>query len=207
MENRRIVPYQYRRDRSRGAPRRIRTKRRARDAQNWSIFQLKPAFPGQQVGVFKIPCDPIKATTTVTTGQIATTTNITTGLISNFGTRFAMWDEYRITRVMVFFRCFSSSNPGVIRAWIEPRASTTPTLAIAEASEGLAFNASDVTRDHILDYKIMDPVYVDFTQVGTTQGVGWINWFTNNANYGSSAAATDYFMAHIVCTIQFRGLA
>lgn len=159
------------------------------------------------MGCFRIFADPIKATTTVTTGLIATTTAITTALVSNFSTRFAMWDEYRITRVRVLFRNFSSANPGLVRAWIEPRSTATPTLAIAEASEGLAFNASDITKGHLLDYKLMDPVLSDFTQVGTTQNIGNINWFTNNANYGSSTVATDYFLVHIEFVVQFRGLA
>lgn len=189
-------------------PNKRRTGRRSgRDAQSWSLFQLKPAFPGQQVGVFRVFADPIKATTTVTTGLIATTIPITTALISSFSTRFAMWDEYRITRLRVMFRNFSSANPGLVRAWIEPRSTATPTLAISEASEGLAFNASDIVNPHLLDYKVMDPVLADFTAIGTTQNIGNINWFTNNANYGSSTVATDYFLVHIEAVIQFRGLA
>jgi hypothetical protein len=179
----------------------------ARDSQSWSIFQLKPAFNGQQVGCFRVMADPIKATTTVTTGLIATTTPITSALISSFSTRFAMWDEYRVTRARIHFRPFAATNPGLIRAWIEPRSTATPTLAIAEASEGLAFSAADVTNTHLLDYKLMDPVFVDFTQTNATQNVGNINWFTNNANYGSSTVATDYFLVHIELVIQFRGLA
>jgi hypothetical protein len=118
-----------------------------------------------------------------------------------------MWDEYRITRARISFRLFSSANPGVIRAWIEPRSSAAPTLAIAEASEGLVFSASDTVTDHLLDYKIMDPVYVDYTALSATQSVGYLNVYTNNANYGSSAAATDYMVASIEFVIQFRGLA
>jgi hypothetical protein len=189
--------------------RKARPKRakQGKDSQSWSIFQLKPAFPGQQVGVFRVQCDPIKFTTTITTGLIASSTNLLTTLISSFSTRFAMWDEYRVTRVRSIFRPFSSSNPGIVRAWIEPRSNATPTLAIAEASDGLIFGASDVVHDHLLDYKIMDPVYVDYTQVSVTQSVGYLNVYTNNANYGSSAAATDYFAVSIEFVIQFRGLA
>ncbi len=178
-----------------------------RDAQSWSIFQLKPAFPGQQVGCFRVLADPIKATTTVTTGAIATSTQLSYSLISSFTTRFAMWDEYRITRARIRFRPFSTTNPGVIRAWVEPRSSSTPTLAIAEASEGLVFSASDVVTDHLLDYKVMDPVYADFSGLNVTQPFGWLNYFTNNAQYGSSIVATDYFVASIEFVIQFRGLA
>jgi len=80
-------------------------------------------------------------------------------------------------------------------------------LAIAEASEGLAFNAADITRPHLLDYKIQDPVYVDFTALNATQSIGYLNVYTNNAQYGASTVATDYLVIHSEFVIQFRGLA
>lgn len=155
----------------------------------------------------KVNGDPLKYTTTVTTGVIASSTNILYSLISSFTTRFATWDEYRVVRVLFRIRFFSSTNPGIVRFWVEDRSSSAPTLAIAEAARGVVANASDVTREFRLDYKIMDPVYVDYTQLNATQSVGYFNVYTNNANYGASAAATDYCVVTPVFTIQFRGYA
>jgi hypothetical protein len=170
-------------------------------------MQLKPAFPGQPVVALKVRADPIKFTTTVTTGQIAVSTNLVYTLINNFTTRFATWDEYRVTKVLFRFNCFSSTNPGLIRAWIEDRSSSAPTNAIAEAEKGISFAAGDITRTHTLVYRIMDPVYVDYTALNATQSVGYLNVFTNNANWGSSTVATDYFTCVPEFTIQFRGFA
>jgi hypothetical protein len=90
---------------------------------------------------------------------------------------------------------------------VEDRSSSAPTLATAEAAKGLFFPAADITKMHLLDYKIFDPVYTDFTALNATQSVGYLNVYTNNANYGSSTVATDYFSITPVFTIQFRGFA
>jgi hypothetical protein len=155
----------------------------------------------------KVPGDPIKYTTTVTTGVIAVSTNIVYTLISSFTTRFAAWDEYRVVRVQFKVRMFSSTNPGVVRVWVEDRLSSAPTLATAEAAKGLFINASCVNKEHLLDYKIYDPVYTDFTALNATQSVGYLNVYTNNANYGASTVATDYLMITPMFTFQFRGFA
>ncbi len=104
-------------------------------------------------------------------------------------------------------RFFSSTNPGIARIWIEGRSSSTPTLATSEADRGIVANCSDVAKEFRLDYKIMDPVYVDYTPVGTQQAVGYLNVYTNNANYGASIVATDYFVIIPQITFQFRGFA
>lgn len=170
-------------------------------------MQLRPAFPSQQVACLTIPGDPIKYTTTVTTGVIASSTAISYSLISTFTTRFAGWDEYRVTRVIFDCRTCSTSNPGLIHVWIEDRSNSTPTLAIAEAAEGLFFNMSASDTPHQLDYKINDPVYVDYTQLNATQTIGYLNVYTNNANYGANAVATDVLVIIPHFVIQFRGLA
>lgn len=151
--------------------------------------------------------DPIKFTTTVTTGVIASSTQILYTLISSFTTRFATWDEYRVIRVRFHVRFFSSTLPGILRVWVEDRSNATPTLAIAQADKGLSPNMSDVARRHMLDYRIMDPVYVDYTQLNATQGIGYLNVYTNNAQYGSTVVATDVCVITPEFTIQFRGFA
>ncbi len=104
-------------------------------------------------------------------------------------------------------RTCSTSNPGLIHVWVEDRSNATPTLAIAEAAEGLFFNMSASDTPHQLDYKINDPVYVDYTQLNATQTIGYLNVYTNNANYGSNAVATDVLVIIPHFVIQFRGLA
>ncbi len=197
------APARPMRKRKRGARRSRRPANRG--ASEWSIFQLKPLFPGQQVGQFWVLADPIKLTTTVTTGVIANTTTLQASIITNFATRFQMWDENRLVRAVLEWRCFSSSNPGVVRGWVEPWDTATPTLAMAEASEGITFSASDITRPHVLDFKIFDPSRLDFTS-GTSSVIGYVKTYTNNANYGASTVATDYLVLHIRLLFQFRGL-
>ncbi len=169
---------------------------------------MRPAYTGQPCFATKIMSDPIKLTTTVTTGQIANTTTITNALITNFATRFAgMWDEYRIIKCRAIVVCFSSTNPGQMNHWFdEPStAGAAPAIADARKNRCLRFNASDTGKPHQMTLTPHDPTLQQWNDTAVGLTIGVYKMYTDNANYGSSIVATDYCTVQFDLTIQFRG--
>ncbi len=181
--------------------------KKSQKRQGDPLTKLRPAYPGQPVLQCWIAADPSKLTTTVTTGQIASSFTLSpTTTITGWGTRFgATWDEWRVIAIEASVRCFSSTNPGVISHWLEEKSATVPALAECEAAHALRFPAGDVFSPHTRLYHLHDPLDLEYTAIGTAKTVGYINVFTDNANYGSSAVATDYCSLQVRYLCQFRG--
>jgi hypothetical protein len=167
---------------------------------------LRPAFPGQPVGTFKILSNPVKLTTTVTTGVIASVVTLSSANVASFGTRFAGWEEGRIIKAMFKIDCFSATNPGRILMYQDSDDVTPPTLALAQSHKAKSFPASDVFEPHVL---VFNNHALDKLQYATVAGglptVGYIKVYTDNAALGSSIVATDYIGYTIEYTVQFRG--
>ncbi len=154
----------------------------------------------------KVPSPAVKVTTTVTTGAIATHVSLTPSLITDWTTRFACFDEYRVTHIAVEFRCFSSINPGVIRAWLEEKSTATPTAALAAVNRGITFPASAVERTHMLKWQATDYGDAEYTSMSGIAGTVYLKIYTDNAVFGSSTVATDYLAYKVQFTVQFRGM-
>lgn len=146
-------------------------------------------------------------TTVVTTGVISNSLTIGNGLITNFSSRFAGFDEYRIVKAKFVFQPFSSINPGVIRAWIEEKSATAPTVTLANTNRGITFPASSVERTHMLTWRPTDPTDTDYNTLSTSLASAYVKVYTDNTSYGSSIVATDYLSVTPYFTVQFRGLA
>lgn len=177
--------------------------RKSKQDPNWN---LRPAFPGQPVGSFKILSNPVKLTTTVTTGVIAQTVTISSANIASFATRFAGWEEARIIKAVLKVDCFSATNPGRVLVYQDADDSTTPTLALAQSHKSLSFSAADVFEPHVLIYDNHQINNLDYDTVSSgITAVGYFKFYTDNAALGSSAVATDYLGYTIEYTVQFRG--
>jgi hypothetical protein len=171
-------------------------------------IQLVPSFARQVCWDTWLPGLPVKATTTVTTGVIAASYVINKSNLQGFATRFAStFDEYRIVQARFLFRMFSSVNPGTIMIFIDENSTGVPVLA--EAQERFIINpsASDVGRTHQLSWTAADPQDLLYNPLATGFTPATMKVYTDNANFGSSIVATDYFEMNAFFRIQFRGLA
>lgn len=170
---------------------------------------MRPSYTGQPMMSTVVMADPIVLSTTVTSGLIASTTTLTNALISNFATRFATWDEYRIIKVRAKVSCFSTTYPGQLNHWfdIPATAGAAPAIADARKNRAVRFPASDVSKNHELDFVPHDPTLQMWEPLSTGLTIGVYKLYTDNANYGSSVVATQYVCVDLDLTIQFRGFA
>ncbi len=169
-----------------------------------------PPSPGNMPIRMKLECFVGKYTTVVGTGVISQMNAIQAGLITNFATRFAMFDEYRIESFLLRVDCSSSTNPGVINVWIESNASATslPTATDAKDNKTLTFSAGDNARTHVLSFNPRNQNTQAWTPITTTTlSCGEFKIYTDNANYASTTVATDYCVVTGTMTVAFRGFA
>lgn len=171
-------------------------------------ISLIRTYPHQVAWQVWLPGSPTKFTTTVTSGLIASGIAITSNSITSFATRFgSTFVEHRIIRAIFRIRFFSSTNPGVIQFWIDEKSTSTPTLAEAQERAVLIESASGTSRQPVIKWVCADPLDLQYSAIGTPVTLATFKCYTNNANFGSSAVATDYFEVEPVFELQFRGLA
>jgi hypothetical protein len=170
-------------------------------------LSLIRTYPGQAVWQVIVAAEPLKFTTTVTTGLIAQVYEVSAANVTNFGGRFgALFVEYRIIRARFRIRVFSSTNPGVVQAWIDEKVSSAPTLAEARERAVLIFSPSAVDRTPELKWICADPLDLQYQATSSTSNPATFKVYTDNANFGSSVVATDYFEIEPLFEFQFRGL-
>jgi hypothetical protein len=171
------------------------------------MAKLIRAYPTQNTNQLVIPGAQLTVSTTVTTGVIATALTVSAGNISNFTARFgSLYEEYRIVRVKFMFKCFSSTNPGLLTHWVDEKQSAAPTLAEAAVKSKLQFSASSPSP-HVLTWTAQDPLDLQYIDIGTTNvTVCTYKVYSDNAAYGSSIVATAYGTIVPTYYIQFRGL-
>ena len=146
---------------------------------------------------------------TATSGAVSGNTQLTAALITNFATRFAAFDEYRIL-------CFDfeimpvSANTGTAMVWVEPLSNSAPTTATAQSNIGsfVNFHAACTKTPYKLRYAPTDSTLIGFQPISTTTfGYGYLKVFTNAADFASLAGNLDIIVVRAMITIQFRGLA
>jgi len=164
-------------------------------------------YPRQAVWEVWLPGLPVKLTTTVTTGAIASSLPLSITSITAFATRFSQtFVEYRIIRAHWRIRFFSSTNPGVIQFWIDEKSAAAPVLAEAQERYTLTCSASSVDTSPVLKWICSDPLDLQYLATSATVVVASFKSFTNNTNFGSSIVATDYCEIEPEFQVQFRGL-
>jgi hypothetical protein len=185
-----------------------RSKPSRKNRQNGFMLPKNiPAYPGQVCKQFDIPLTPVLATSVVTTGLVSVRMDVFANLISNFTTRFgSLFEEYRIVKVLVSWKNFSSTNNGLITHWIDEKDNSAPTLAEAQQKSDKQFSASSPSP-HTISWVARDPLdlqYTDISTVATT--VCTYKAYSNAANFGTSIVATPYGQVTGRIWIQFRGL-
>lgn len=170
-------------------------------------LSLVKTYPNQVVWETWLPGTPVKRTTTVTTGLIASGIAISSASIASFAARFgSTFVEYRMIRAKFKIRFFSSTNPGVVQFWLDEKSASTPTLAEAQERAVLSCSASSVDVMSELDWTSGDTLDLQYLAIGTATTLCTFKEYTNNANFGSSTVATDYYEVVPSFQLQFRGL-
>lgn len=172
-----------------------------------SLYRNIPSYPGQQLAQFKMLSISNVSSTTVTTGAVALARAIDpTGEVTNWVDRFQdLFEEYRVVKATLKINCFSSTNPGVLNAWVDEVVSTAPTSTAASERTILKFSASSVQKTHILVWKPVSLPDLAYTPVATALNPAWFKVYTDNASFGASVVATQYFTSVMEFVIQFRG--
>jgi len=170
-------------------------------------LRLIRSYPKQAVWQVWLPVTPQKFTTTVTTGLIAGSIGTNIGFVQSFATRFgSTFVEYRIIKAVFRIRFFSSTNPGIVQFWLDEKSTGTPTLNEALERATVTSNASAIDRIPELRWVCADPLDLQYTAIGTTVTTLTFKVYSNNANFGSSIAASDYLEVIPEFCFQFRGL-
>lgn len=183
-------------------PRQNSQRPRTRD----NVLYLRPEYKGQPVVAHKIVTFVGPQSTTVTTGVIAVNTTLSSALINAFATRFAGYSEFRIVKAEAIIRCYSSTNPGIIRHWFSEDDSAAPSINKALNVTTKDFSASAIIPEHRLTYTPHDPAQQTWTLVASGAPViGYHKVYTDNANFGASIAVTPYFSVVYELTVQLRG--
>lgn len=171
---------------------------------NLSIIR---SYPKQNVWDTWLPLFPSKGTTTVTTGVIASSYQIYITAINNFAARFgSTFVEYRIVQANISLRFFSSINPGAIQCWCDEKSTSAPTVTEGRERYTWSYNASDIENTKVMKWKCVDLLDLQYSPIGTTYTPVSFKAYTNNADFGSSITATDYFEILGTARVQFRGL-
>jgi hypothetical protein len=192
-----------------GAPRQNskKTAQRQLDGAPQRSLSLVKSYPRQVVWDVWLPLNPIKLTTTVTTGLIANAIPIIQTAIASFAARFgATFVEYRMVQAKMEIRMFSSNNPGVLQFWFDEKSAANPSLVEAAERYVLSINSSDIVSKKSLMWTARDVTDLAYTAIGTAVTPVTFKTYTNNANFGSSIVATDYCEIEGAIRFQFRGL-
>jgi len=178
-----------------------------RSAEKKLEIQLIRTYPRQVVWDVWLPGLPVKETTTVTTGVIASTYRVYSSTIASFATRFgSTFVEYRIVKAVATLRLFSSTNPGVIQCWFDEQSNATPTSAEAKERYISSVSASAIDTRPKWTWTAGDPQDLAYQPIGTVFNPVTFKFYTDNSNFGSSVVATDYFEVEMGLRFQFRGL-
>lgn len=185
----------------------LRATRGRKTSVKKNQIMLIKSSPRQVVWDSWLPGLPVKATTTVTTGVIATAYGINTSQIQAFATRFgSTFDEFRIVQANMTLSLFSSTNAGLILTFIDENSTAAPSIAEARERTQKTISASAVDRNLTLTWIAADPADLLYTPIANSFTPATFKVYTDNANFGSSIVATDYFEITCQFRVQFRGL-
>lgn len=171
-------------------------------------LDLRPSFKGQVLASIIVPQFPVVYSTTVATGVISAALAVDPVTLSyGWATRFgALYEEFRIVKCKAVINFFSSTNPGQINFWWDEVANTAPTVAAAAERTVLRLAAGSNQSRHVISWTPSDLKDLQYSPVGTSVNPVYLKIYTDNANYGATAVATQYMTIQLLATIQFRGL-
>jgi len=190
---------------------RMKSKNVRRRQTNQTVPFGVSAVPfSPSVSVFRMNLEVFigKVTTTVTSGVIATTYAVQAGMVNNFAARFGVFDEYLIEKFLLRINTCSSNLSGLMNFWFEPQVGSTGTPAAADAKNNktLTFAAGENGHTKTLPYNPRNAATQVWTIITTTNAsIGNLKCYTNNADFGSAIAVTDYAVLTGIMTVAFRG--
>lgn len=185
--------------------RKPKPQRRQMDRSDPAL-RLVPLYKGMPTVTHKIAAQTVPLSTLVTSGTVAQNITLSSANITNFTTRFAGYDEFRIVKAEVIVRCASSTASGIANMWFVEDTSSNPSNTSSLQARAIRFNWSDVTKPHRITYKPHDPAQQTWTVVnGGNPTIGYFKIYTDNVNYGSPIVVTMVATVEVLYTVQFRG--
>ncbi len=171
-------------------------------------LELRPSFKGQVVTSIIIPEIANAVSTTASTGVISAVISVDpVANVTNWATRFqALYEEFRVVKAKAVINFFSSTNPGQLNFFWNETASTSPTATAAEERTVRRIAAGSNQQRHVMTWTPHDLKDLQYSPTQTSVTPVFFNCYTDNASYGASTVATQYFTAQILVTVQFRGL-
>jgi len=166
---------------------------------------LRPSYRGQPVLEIWVDLDGQKLTSTVTTGVTTGNLNVGSGGVSNFSTRFAMWDEYRVVAYDMDSQSLGSTLPGLAVMWFEEKDFNAPSLAKSLTNNGKRFPLSADQLNHHIKGWFHDPLDLQYNAITTAYQPGALKVYSDNAQYGAPIVATDVLYITGKVLVQFRG--
>jgi hypothetical protein len=151
---------------------------------------------------------PLKLSTTVTTGVIASYIYVGKGNITGFASRFgSTFDEYRILGADVKITPLSASV-GVTKFWWDEKADASPTANEAQerVSTPLANTNASAASSKIMRWRARDLLDLEYTPIGTDVKPAFFKVYTDTSTWGAPTTVTDLWLIEPRFIVEFRGL-
>jgi hypothetical protein len=172
------------------------------------LFRNPRSYVGEVVQSLIIPANPIKLTSTVTTGVIAHNHACDpVADVNSWAERMGdMFVEYRVIKIVAIIHNIASATGLTQFYWDE--VNSTPDAAAASQRTGMTILANTLGNQA---YKVTSFVPTDlddlnYKQITSSQTVAYFKAYTNNTDYGTTTVATDLFSYRLHYYIQFKGL-
>lgn len=143
------------------------------------------------------------------TAIIASNTNLTAGLLTNFGTRFAAFDEYRILKFK-FFVYPLSAGQGYASVYVDPLSNAVPTATTIQTnvSKFIPLTEASAQRPYVFVYNVSDYSLLGYQPISTTTfNYGFLKVYTDVLTMGNSVNTGNQLMIRAEVTLELRGLA
>lgn len=168
-----------------------------------------PSFRGQPILRIRIPCAPIKFSTTITTGVIASNIGINITLNTNFSSTYAnLFDEYRILGCS-FKLIPLGVNSGITSFFFQEKITSSPTNTEATSKPlcALLSNNSASSKDmKIVSWRARDLLDLQYNSVASTVTPAGFCIYTDAASFGSPVSVTPLWLVYPTLDVEFRGL-
>jgi hypothetical protein len=148
----------------------------------------------------------------ISTASASTTfagnTTLNAGLLTNFATRFTLFDEYRILKFKFYMYPTSTGN-GYASVYVDPLNSANPTSTTAQTnvSRMVPLSAQSAKGAITFVYNVSDFALLSYQPISTTTfAYGYFKVYTDAANYGNTLASGALIITRCDVTVEFRGL-
>jgi hypothetical protein len=173
----------------------------------FNIMSNVPSYANQPLATLIVPYAPVRLSVAVTTGLLAQSFQLDLTLVTNWSGRFpTLFEECRIVKARAIIDFFTSSNPGLLKAyWDEKVPFTTPT--VTSVSERSTFQSSlgGVDRPLVMTWVPKNLNDLQYSVTSSPNIPAALCLYTDNANFGSPIVQQSVAALSIEYTVQFRG--